>query len=451
MAPEKSTARDASELLTSRKNTNQLSNLDFGKDVVVAGYINNMREVGKKLAFSTLSDQFGEIQITYKADQCKNFTDFKGLSHHTFVLVEGTLVQGKAKEGREIEARQFILLSDLPAQPIPIDIYNTTTGMEKRLDYRWIDLRSPANRLPIILLSNFISYARKHFTSEGYIEIFSPKIVGHPTEGGAELFMIPYFSREAYLAQSPQFYKQMAICSGLEKVFEIGPVFRANPSFTTRHDTEFTSLDMEIAYISSHHDVMAAEERMLNSAFSEILKNDSRLINSFGQVDVRKPGRIPKIKMEEAYSIVAKENINAEGDINPAGERELAKYIEETYDNQFVFLTDYPLKARPFYHMIGEPMTNGTETTKSFDLIYKGVEITTGAQREHNYEKLVSNIERKGLKAKNLTYYVDLFKYGAPPHGGLGFGPTRVIMQLLGKTNVREVTFAPRDPKRLNP
>ena len=212
MASRKTPVSDVSKLLIGRRTIGELNNLDFGKEVVVAGFITNLREVGKKLAFSTLSDQSEVIQITYKAELCKNFSDFKKLSHHTFIVAEGTLVKGKAKEGREIEAKRFIQLTDLPSESIPIDIYNTTTGIEKRLDYRWIDLRNPENKFPIILLSKFMAYARNHFISERFIEIFSPKIVAHPTEGGAELFSIPYFGREAYLAQSPQFYKQMAIC-----------------------------------------------------------------------------------------------------------------------------------------------------------------------------------------------------------------------------------------------
>ncbi len=451
MPAKKKQEKDPYDLLEFRKTTNLLIEQDFGKEAIVAGFVDNIRVVGKKLTFLDLYDQHGQIQVTFKPEICENFADLESLTRQSFVMVSGTLVKGKAKGGMEIEAKRFYPLTNKPSLPLPIGTQAQDTGLDKRLDYRWIDLRNPAHRMPISLLSSFALYAKDYFSANGYTEIFTPKIVGYPTEGGSEVFMLPYFSREAYLAQSPQFYKQMAICSGFEKVFEIAPVFRANPSFTTRHDTEYTSFDMEIAYIRSHHDVMNEEERMLNYVFSKIDEECKAKGKEYADVKAKLPGRIPKIKMEEAYELVSKGNVAPDGDLNPEGEREVAKYIEETNDSQFVFVIDYPLKTRPFYHMIGEPMKNGSDTTKSFDLLYKGVEITTGAQREHNYEKLEANIAKKAMNKAALNYYVELFKYGAPPHGGLGLSPTRVIKQLLDMQNVKETTFVPRDPKRLTP
>ena len=442
---------DPYDLLEFRKTTNLLLEQDFGKEAIVAGYVDNIRVVGKKLSFLDLYDQHGQIQVTFKQGLCDNFSDLGTLTRQSFVMVSGILVKGKAKGGMEIEANHFYSLTEKPSLPVPIGMQGQNTGLDKRLDYRWLDLRDPEHRLPISLLSSFALYAKDYFSSNGYTEIFTPKIVGYPTEGGSEVFMLPYFNREAYLAQSPQFYKQMAMCAGFEKVFEIAPVFRANPSFTTRHDTEFTSFDMEIAYIRSHHDVMNEEERVLNHIFAALDKECKGKGKEYANVEAKSPGRIPKIKMEEAYELVSKDNIGGDGDLSPEGEREVSKYIEETHDNEFVFVVDYPLKTRPFYHMIGEPMKNGAATTKSFDLLYKGVEITTGAQREHNYEKLEANIVKKGLNKAALGYYVELFKYGAPPHGGLGLSPSRVIKQLLNMQNVKETTFVSRDPKRLLP
>ena len=208
---------------------------------------------------------------------------------------------------------------------------------------------------------------------------------------------------------------------------------------------------MEIAYIKSHHDVMNEEERMFNYVFGEMGKECKEKPKEYKNTEIVPPGRMPKISMEEAYELVSKNNVSPSGDLTPEGEREVGDYVKETHDNDFIFIIDYPLTVRPFYHMIGEPMKNGSETTKSFDLLYKGVEITTGAQREHNYERLTANIEKKGLRKEPLNYYIELFKYGAPPHGGLGMGPTRVIKQLLNIQNLRETTFVSRDPKRLTP
>ncbi len=439
------------ELLKLRKTTNQLSEQDFGKEVIVAGYIDNIRAIGKNLTFMDLYDQYGSIQLTLKDSIYESIENMPKLTRHSFILASGKLVNGKAKGGMEIEVKRSVLLNEKPSMPIPIGLDGQNTGLDKRMDYRWIDLRNPEHRMPLELVSLFVMTARDYFCKNGYTEIFTPKIVGYPMEGGAELFMLPYFNKEAYLAQSPQFYKQMAMCSGFEKVFEVAPVFRANPSFTTRHDTEYTSLDMEIAYILSHHDIMSEEQHMFNYVFEKMGNECAAKPKEYINTKILPPGEIPKIKMEEVYEIVPKENVSEDGDLTPEGERDIAKYIQETYSNDFVFIYDYPLKTRPFYHMLAEPMKNGMETTKSFDLLYKGVEVTTGAQREHNYEKLAKNIVRKGLTLDHLEYYIELFKYGAPPHGGLGLSPTRVIKQLLNIQNVKEVTFAPRDPKRLTP
>ncbi|MGC8669571.1 MAG: aspartate--tRNA(Asn) ligase [Candidatus Micrarchaeia archaeon] len=447
----KNTGESNTTDLSKRVTTAALTEAKFGSKVVVAGYIKRIRTVSANLAFVLLADQYGEVQLTCKSDSLKNIKDIQKFTRHSFIVAEGTLVKGQAKVGMEIEATKLELLTDKPAQPLPIELEKVNTGLETRLNYRWIDLRDTKHRIPIIMLSKITAEFRNFLTKEAFIEIFSPKFTGYPTEGGSEVFSVDYFGRKAYLAQSPQFYKQMAICSGLEKVFEIAPVFRANPSFTSRHDTEFTSFDLEMAYITSHHDVMTLEERMLNHAIKGLLRTSSAEIAQVTNNPLNEPGKIPRVKMEEAYQIVSKNNITPEGDLNPDGERELAKYIKNETGNDFVFVTDYPWAARPFYHMLGEPMSDGTKTTKSFDLIFRGVEITTGAQREHNYDKLVENAKAKGLNTENLQYYLDFFKYGAPPHGGFGFGLTRIVTQMLDLENVRESTLVPRDPKRLRP
>lgn len=438
------------KLLKKRNSLKEINPKIFGKEVVVAGFIKRIRNLGDDLKFLIITDSTGEIQLTFRSNACKKIRAVDEMTPHTFIVAKGRATKGFSKKGREVEVNDFYLLGDI-ARPLPIDIENPQTGLSKRLDFRWIDLRNIKHRFPLVLVSEFVRYCREFFYKNDFIEIFSPKLTGAPTESGAEVFTVPYFDKVAYLAQSPQFYKQMAICSGFEKVFEIAPVFRANPSFTTRHDTEFTSLDVEIGYISSHHDVMDWEERMLNYAFKNLKERWEEKIRNYYNLEIDLPEKIPRIKMEEAYEIVGKNNIKENGDLKPEGERKIWEYVKESYDNNFVFITDFPYTSRPFYHMKGKPMKDGKETTKSFDLIYKGIEITTGVQREHRYHILLNQAKEKGLNVENLRYYLDFFKYGAPPMGGWGLSPTRVIMALIGAKNVREVTFLPRDPKRLFP
>jgi aspartyl-tRNA synthetase len=443
--------KSVESLLKKRISIENVTEKHFGTEVVVAGFVKRIKNLGDNLKFLILSDHSGEIQLTFKSDIYKNIKAINELAPYTFIVAKGEATRGYSKKGREVVVKDFYVLGEVSAQPIPIEIEHIETSLDKRLDYRWIDLRNPKHRFPLVLLSEFTRYCREFFYKNDFVEIFSPKLIGMATESGAEVFTVPYFGKTAYLAQSPQFYKQMAICAGFEKVFEIAPVFRANPSFTTRHDTEFTSLDFEIGYVSSHYDVMSWEEKMLNYAFRRLKEKwEEKVRNNFNQ-EINLPKKIPKIKMEEVYEIVDKKNIKEDGDITPEGEREVSEYIKKTYGNEFAFVIDFPYKTRPFYHMKGNPMKDGTETTKSFDLLYRDIEITTGAQREHRYKVLVNQAKEKGLNIENLRYYLEFFKYGAPPMGGLGLSPTRVIMALTGAKNVREVTYLPRDPKRLFP
>ncbi|MFH1474155.1 MAG: aspartate--tRNA(Asn) ligase [Candidatus Aenigmatarchaeota archaeon] len=435
-------------LLGKRKQNAEVTERDFGSDVVVAGYIKNIADLGKNMKFLTLADASGEIQLTLKKGVYVGVEDAKMLTPHTFIVAKGEACKGRAKDGREVLVKDISLLSDVVTEKIPTEM---RTSLDKRLDYRWVDLRNEKHRFPLTMVSEFTRYSRDFFNENGFTEIFTPKIVGTPTEGGAEAFPVLYFDREAYLAQSPQFYKQMAICSGFDRVFEIAPVFRANPSHTTRHDTEYTSLDFEIGYITSHQDVMKAEEGMLSHVFKNIKEKYGDKIRKKFKQEIDVPKNIPQIRMEEAYEIVTKEDVDEKGSLRPSGEKAVSEHVKEAYGSDFIFITDFPYDARPFYHMKGEAMRNGKETTKSFDLIYRGVEITTGAQREHRHGKLTAQVVEKGLSTNNLKQYLDFFKYGAPPHGGIGLSPSRVVTNMLDLGNVREATMAPRDPKRLFP
>ena len=423
----------------------------IGEIVDLYGWVQTIRNQGS-IKFLLIRDVSGIIQaVIVKNQQLAKIVD--SLTLESVIKISGLVKrEEQAPGGFEIAINDIEILSlAAPELPIPVIEKTGETDLPKRLDWRWLDLRKPDKLLTFqvwtVLERAFVDYC----ADQGYIEIHSPKLMSTPSESGAELFEVKYFDRKAYLAQSPQFYKQMGISSGFEKVFEIGPVFRANPSFTSRHDTEFTGYDIEISFIESHYDVMAEEEKFVTAMLKGIKNNYGDKIKELFGVDVVLPAiPFPKITMAEAKSILKDLGVPSEdeGDLNPEEERRLGDYIEEKECHQFVFITDYPKKVRPFYHMRYD---DNPEITKSFDLVYKGLEITTGAQREHRYDVLVKQAKEKGLALEPIQFFLNFFKYGCPPHGGLGFGPTRFLMKILGLANVREVTYLYRGVKRLEP
>jgi aspartyl-tRNA synthetase len=334
-----------------------------------------------------------------------------------------------------------------PKLPIAPD-----SSLDKRMDWRYLDLRRPDRRLIFEVQSTVEHAMREFWRKDGFIELHSPKLMGSASESGAELFKVQYFDGVAYLAQSPQFYKQMAMSAGFGRVFEIGPVFRANPSFTSRHDTEFTSVDVEISWIDSHEDVMAFEERWLAFVLAAVAEvHGEQIERTFHTEPVVPAVPFPRVSLGEAKQLLREhghEPPGADDDLDPPSERALSAIVEQEHGHEFAFVTDYPTAVRPFYHM---RHAEDPGLTKSFDLLWRGIELTTGAQREHRYEQLVAQARDKGVETGPIQYYLDFFRYGAPPHGGFGFGLTRLLMQLLGQDNVREVTFLYRGPHRLQP
>ncbi|MGH7239304.1 MAG: aspartate--tRNA(Asn) ligase, partial [Candidatus Saccharimonadales bacterium] len=283
------------------------------------------------------------------------------------------------------------------------------------------------------------------------LEIHSPKLIATASESGSEVFEVKYFERKAYLAQSPQFYKQMAMAAGFEKVFEVGPVFRAEPSFTSRHATEFTGYDSEISYIESHEDVMREEERVIQYAISKVKEvYGVEIQRLFGRDVVVPETPFPRVSMRDAKKILAERGLKSEkeGDISPEEERAICEYVKQERGHEFLFVTDYPVTVRPFYHMRHE---SDPSLTKSSDLLWNGIEVTTCAQREHRYDVLVAQAKEKGMDVSPLQFYLNFFKYGCPPHGGYGMGTNRMIMKLLGLENVREAMFLYRGVNRLTP
>lgn len=333
------------------------------------------------------------------------------------------------------------------AEPdLPLDEGST---LDQRLDWRHLDLRRPEPRLMLRVQTTFEHAMRAAWADGGFIEIHSPKLI--PTGPRPdELFHLDYFGRRAWLAQSPQFYKQMAMAAGLERVFEIGPVFRAEPVLSPVHATEFTSVDMEMSWIDSHEDVMAfAEDTLCRAVETVLLRHGPEIANAF-DVEVQVPTTpFPRVTLARACEIVGEPGQEGDaGDLSRDGERQLASHAARQHGHQFVWISEYPESARPFFHMRS---TDGSPLSRSFDLLWNGIEVASGAQREHRHDRLIAQAQSRGVPLDPIRRFLDFFRYGCPPHGGLGLGLSRMLMCLLGLRDIREATFLSRDRERLAP
>lgn len=416
-----------------------------GKEVAVVGFAHTIR-VQSKIAFLIIRDVTGIVQTVITAEQAEVFQIAKELTTESVVKVTGLVKEAaQAPGGYEIEVTVIEVLSVADAQ-LPIPIIEKKGGEETeapiRFDYRWIDLRKPDHLKTFKVWTELEKGFRDYWDKNDFIQIYTPSFMSTPSETGAEVFEVNYFDRKAYLAQSPQFYKQMAIVSGFERVFMTGPVFRAEPSFTTRHLTEFTGWDFEMAYIESHQDIISAEENMIVSGFA-------RLKEKFPELQLEIPSMpFPQITMVEAKKILADRGVASgeEHDLSPEEERAISEYVREKHNHDFVFITEYHVSKSAFYHMRNEEGRG-----KRADLLFKGIEVTTLAQREHRIDILEKQALEKGMSLEELKDYLNFFRWGCPPHGGAGIGPGRFIMKILDLPNVREATYLPRDVKRLNP
>ncbi len=419
------------------------------KVVTVQGFIHEIRDQSK-VKFLLLRDNSGIVQLVALPENKKVFDTITKIPRESVLSVKGIVKEQKQARplGLEIHINEFEVLSEADKDlPIQVVEKGEEPALPTRLDWRWIDLRKPKNFLIFKIWTDMEAAMREYWLANGFTQIYTPKFVAGATESGAELFSLDYFGKKASLAQSPQFYKQMAMAAGFERIFEIGPVFRANKSHTIRHDTEFTSIDIEVSYINSHEDIMKIEEEWMAHTLKRIKEKYGDKIKEVFGVEVNVPKLpFPRITMAEAIALLKKEyKHSCVGDLDPEGEKLLCEHFKKTQGHEFVFVKDWPLDVRPFYHM----RENGY--SKSYDLLWKGMEITTGAQREHRYELLKKQAQEKKVDIKAIKDYLNFFKYGCPPHGGFGLSPSRVMMLLLGIKNVREVTFLPRDTERLNP
>ncbi len=428
-----------------------------GHSVMIRGFVQVVRNQ-KAVQFIVLRDHTGMIQVAVERSEKNSALNelVATLTRESAIEVTGMVVSNPAIKLGQIEIQlESLKVISLADAILPIDTTGKTESeADKRLDWRFLDLRSRENQLIFQVQTTVEAAMREFWLSHGFVEIHTPKLMGSPSEGGAELFTLDYFGQIASLAQSPQFYKQMAIAAGMDRVFEIGPVFRADPSFTPRHATEFTSVDMEMAWIESHYEIMEFEELWLKHVLTTVKEKHGEEIKEAFGVEVIEPALpFPKVPMQEAQEIlgslgyVASEETK-KGDIDPQGERLLCEYARKKYGHEFIFITDYPEDIRPFYHM---RYSDKPELTKSFDLLWKWMEITTGAQREHRYNVLVKQAREKGIKLETIQFYLDFFKFGCPPHGGFGFGLARLLTAMLNRKSIRDVTFLHRGPNRLLP
>ena len=425
--------------------------------VSVSGWVDTVRDQ-KKVQFVVLRDESGAVQLVnprLSNDEGATIPDelsdtISGLAQGTFLTATGELKHDERVKlgGVEIKLAALAIAGAAnPETPIADD-----TGVDKRMDWRFLDLRQPKNNL-IFRIQTTLEHAwRTYWVENDFIELHTPKLMASASESKAELFEVDYFDGKAYLSQSPQFFKQMAQPAGFGKIFEVGPAFRADPSFTSRHATEFTSVDSEISWIDSHEDVMKLHEELLVAGFAAVKAKHGEEIEALFGVEITVPSTpFPRIPLAEAKRIIAERGYTVprqDDDMDPEGERQISTYVKETFGHEFVFLTDYASSIRPFYHMRHE---DDPSLTNSYDLIFNGVEISTGAQREHRVDVLVEQAKDKGLDPEELDFYLDFFRYGVPPHGGFGMGLSRVLMLMLHLLNIRESTYLFRGPTRLLP
>jgi nondiscriminating aspartyl-tRNA synthetase len=417
----------------------------LGEHVVLKGWLHNLRALGG-LSFLVLRDRTGLVQCVLEGALAGWRAETESV-----VAVSGRVVAAaRAPGGYEVRAVSVDLISPAAAPP-PFDLNKKVinAGLEVLLDHRVLSLRHPRVHAAFTIQATLAGAFRQHLAGEGFTQIFTPKIVATGTEGGSNLFPIQYFEQKAYLAQSPQFYKQMMVGAGFERVFEIGPVYRAEEHNTSRHLNEYTSLDVEMGFIRDDEDLMALETRLLAAMFGAVSASCEQEL-SLHETTPPVVAEIPRIPMQEAQEILQRTygKLSPKGDLDPEGERLICRHVAEQGGPGLVFLTKYPVAVRPMYAM---PDPEQPELTNSFDLLMNGLEVTTGGQRIHDPEMLKARMRSRGLDPDHFASYLEVFHHGMPPHGGFAIGLERLTARLLGLQNVREATAFPRDRTRLVP
>ena len=433
------------------KKSMMLSEIDetlVGKEIVMNGAVHNLRDMSE-FVFVILRTYEGLVQCVLN----KTARSYQSLREGMTVEVTGEVrVEDRAPGGYELVVTGIRVLSkpvEDSMMPVPISKWKLNTSLEAKLEYRPVSLRNIRERAIFKIQEGIARGFREFMFSQHFTEVRTPKIVAGNAEGGANVFKLEYFGKRAFLAQSPQFYKQTMV-GVYDRVFEIAPVFRAEKHNTTRHLNEYTSMDFELGYIDSFYDVMETEQAMLQFTFALLEKEYAKELKILN-ITLPDASKIPMVRFDEAKELVAKKydrKIKNPYDLEPEEEQLIGRYFKEECGSDLVFVTHYPSKKRPFYAM-DDP--TDPKFTLSFDLLFKGMEITTGGQRIHDYAEIVDKMQKRGMELSDFTNYLMIFKHGMPPHGGAGIGLERLTMKLMDETNVRETTMFPRDVSRLEP
>lgn len=425
----------------------------IGEEVKIAGWVDVRRDQGKMIFFE-FRDRSGKVQGVTLPSNAEALESAKELRSEWVVEITGiankrpekNIQAGKLNGDIELEIKQINVLSK--AKELPFDP-GTDLNFDTYLDFLPLTLRQEKPQAIFRVQATIIKAFRDFLTSEKFVEIQAPKLIGDDAEGGANSFNVEYFGHTAHLAQSPQFYKQIMV-GIFERVFAAGNVYRAEKHSTTRHLNEYTSLDLEMGFIKDHTDVMEMENRLLSHIMKELKENCQKEFEQLEATIPTVPEKIPAMKLREAQLLIKEktgEDYTSEPDLEPQNERWLCEYAKKEFSSDFIFITHFPLSKRPMYTH-GDP--NDPDYANGFDLLFRGVEITTGGQRLHKYDELVESIKKKGMDPEKFNYYLQAFKYGMPPHGGLGLGLERLTAKLLGLDNVKEATLFPRDLNRID-
>lgn len=415
------------------------------QQINVQGWVRNIRNLGQ-IVFFDVRDRSGTVQCVLEKELVKI-----PLNLEFVVSVNGFAKHApKAPDGHEISVTHVEILNKAESSlPFELNKKSLNVRLDTMLDHRVLSLRHAKVHATFAIQSVLAGAFREYLAKNGFTQIFTPKIVATGTEGGSNLFPIQYFEHQAYLAQSPQFYKQMMVGAGYERVFEIGPVYRAEEHNTSRHLNEYTSLDVETGFIRSEDELMDLEVDLLKYMLEQVASGCEAELDLLN-IELPVLADVPKIPVLEAQAILLRKygKLSPEGDLDAEGERLICKYVADQGKPAFVFLTEYPVDIRPFYAM---PTPHNPKLTASFDLIFNGLEITTGGQRIHEFGQLAASIQSRGLNPESFGGYMEMFRYGMPPHGGFAIGLERLTSRLLGQNNVREAAAFPRDRSRLTP
>ncbi len=423
------------------------------QEITIEGFVDNIR-ILQYVDFLIIRDTTGKVQVTIEKNTSNEFLTkiVSTITPESTVKITGILHKNDKVKLNNMELIPTnITVTSKCLEELPLNYKDSkSAAIDTRLNYRFLDLRSEKNILMFKVQTCMINAMREFVIKNNFTEIHTPKIISAASESGSEVFEVNYFGRKAYLAQSPQFYKQMAMCAGFEKVFEIAPAFRAEKSNSYRHTTDFTSFDIEMSYLNNLDELMDFEENLFIAGLKAVKEKYGKEIKELFNVEVIVPTKpFPRIKLEELYKILEKEygykmNYEDVGDMNAESEKLASKYVKEKYDHEFVFITDFSAKKRAFYHKRENGIPQGA------DLIWKGCETTTLALRENNYETLCKQAKEKGLD-QDVKFYLEFFKYGCPPHGGFAIGVDRITMLLLETGSLKETMFIFRGPSRLEP